>query len=47
MLSVIILEYMFTEEQRQEVYKSRNKIERFFLYLKDSRRIATRYEKLD
>ena len=31
----------------KEVYKSRNKIERFFHYLKDSRRIATRYEKLD
>ena len=31
----------------KEVYKSRNKIERFFYYLKDSRRIATRYDKLD
>lgn len=31
----------------KELYKSRNKIERFFNYLKDSRGIATRYEKLD
>ena len=28
-------------------YKSRNKIERFFKRLKDNRRIATRYDRLD
>lgn len=31
----------------KNLYKSRNKIERFFYSLKNSRRIATRYDKLD
>lgn len=31
----------------KELYKSRNKIERFFQVLKNNRRIATRYDRLD
>ena len=31
----------------KNLYKSRNKVERFFLSLKNNRRIATRYDKLD
>ena len=31
----------------KKLYKSRNKIERFFQFLKNNRRIATRYDRLD
>ena len=31
----------------KELYKARNKIERFFQSLKNNRRIATRYDRLD
>ena len=33
-------------EYNKEIYKDRNKIERFFNRLKNFRRIATRYDKL-
>lgn len=37
----------FTWRYDKELYKTRNKIERFFQYLKNGRRNATRYDRLD
>jgi transposase len=34
-------------EHDKDAYKRRNEVERFFLRIKEFRRIATRYEKLD
>ena len=34
-------------EYDKKLYKARNKVERFFQTLKNNRRIATRYDKLD
>lgn len=39
------MKYLWNYDKMQ--YKARNKIERFFKRLKDNRRIATRYDRLD
>lgn len=39
------MKYIWNYDKTQ--YKARNKIERFFKSLKDNRRIATRYDRLD
>ena len=39
------MKYVWEYDKTQ--YKKRNKIERFFKRLKDNRRIATRYDRLD